>query len=118
MSSIHIICKKAEDGSEWIGRRGVSCVDKVEHIYVSGKWDLDLEAAKILIGGDLYLHETKNDRSGFGGKIIEVRPAILETKARDQRIEFVFKATKEHKGKAWKGANHAMAWNSGILSSD
>lgn len=118
MSKVHIICKRAEDGSGWVGRTGVTCIDRENHIYISGKWDFNLVEAEALVGGDLYLHETKGDKSAFGGRIIEVREASLPHKARDQRVEFVIKASPDHRGVPWEGASHAMAWTSGILLDD
>ena len=118
MASIHIICKRAVSGSKWSGRTGVYLIDPEKHIYASGKWDIKIDDALKLVGGNLYLHETKGNKSDFGGKILEVQEASLPHKAREQRVEFIFQATLEHKGQVWRGASHTMAWNSGILLDD
>ena len=118
MASIHIICKRTESDSKWRGRTGVYLIDREKHIYASGKWDIKIDDALKLVGGNLYLHETKQDKSAFGGEILEVREASLPHRAREQRVEFIFQATLEHKDQVWRGASHAMAWNSGILADD
>ena len=117
MASIHFICKKAEDGSGWIGRNGVTLIDKTNHIYESGKWDLNLVEAQKLVGGDVYLHESKQEKSAFGGKVLDVYESTADDVSRSKRVSIKFQFTPEHRGVSWSGASHGMAWCSGIIES-
>ena len=112
MKKLHLICRRVPDG---IGRYGLECIDRKMHTYVSGKWDFDLEEAKQLVGGMLFLHETKSEKSAFGGVITDVTTVIAEGVRHQQRVEFTFTASKQGKGESWSGANHSMAWTSGIV---
>lgn len=118
MKFLHLICKKADENSEWIGRQGVSLLEKSTHTYESGKWDFKLEDAKRLIGGDIYLHETKQEKSAFGGKVIDAYEVKADDVSRTSRIAFKFQFSPSHRGVAWKGASHGMAWTSGIIEED
>lgn len=115
MARLHLICKNADEHSEWIGRQGVSLLDKDTHTYESGKWDFKLQDAKRLIGGDLYLHETKQTPSAFGGKVIDVYEVEADDVSRTVRVAFKFHFTPSHRGVNWQGASHSMAWCSGII---
>src|SRR5438445_7469752 len=65
MPSIHFIC------------RGSLNVHVVKHpVYESGVWDVENDAAQ-LVGGMMFLHEKKADRSYFGGRIESYR--VVET---------------------------------------
>ena len=41
----------------------------------SGMWAIKEDEAKALVGGMIYLHETKAEPSYFGGVVIDYRPA-------------------------------------------
>lgn len=110
MKHLHLICRR--NGT---GRLGVRLVDKEAKIYVSGRWVFSLDEAEMLVGGMIFLHETKSDLSAFGGTVIDVQNTIADDKSQENRVEFTFKATPEAKGVAWSGASHSMAWTSGIL---
>jgi len=102
MPSIHFIC-----------RRGLN-LNVVKHpVYESGVWVVEEEAAG-LVGGMMYLHETKADKSYFGGRIDSQR--IVETDyARSRRVVFTVTSLREGKGVRWRGAAHGMAWTSGVV---
>jgi len=102
MASIHFICR---------GGEGVRLIERP--IYESGNWDVTPEEAAQLIGGMLYLHETKRKHSYFGGRINSYR--LVETDAaHGQRIIFTLTATPEAKGAKWLGPDHDRAWTSGV----
>lgn len=70
-----------------------------------------------LIGGWIYLHpDGKTDPSQFGGVILSFTPCERrEGAAREQGLAFTFEARKEGRNQAWRGANHDMAWTSGLV---
>lgn len=109
MKRLHLICRR-----EGLSYRGVEKVEGVKNMYISGSWDIALDEAKNLIGGQLFLHASKTERSTFGGTVVDVFPVEIEDKARKNRVQFQFLASKDCKNVSWGGANHSMAWSSGI----
>ena len=103
----HLICKH---------RLNLSIVDKDQHIYESGYWDIPANEASALVGGVLYLHESKTTPSYFGGIVREVR-AIEYPASHSKRIVFRIAATPDARGVKWAGAKHAMAWYGGLVKS-
>jgi hypothetical protein len=102
MPSIHFIC------------RGGLNLHVVKHpVYESGVWDCENDAPT-LIGGMMYLHETKADKSYFGGRIESF--SVVETdEAHSHRVVFTVTSLREGKGVRWRGTAHAMAWTSGVV---
>ncbi|MFB1485399.1 hypothetical protein [Corallococcus sp. RDP092CA] len=104
MASVHLKCQRERN------------LHTVAHpIYDSGYWDFTPEEAAQLVGGTLYLHETKAERSYFGGTVLSYEVVNVPEKAHSQRIMFRIRSTAEAKNKAWRGANHGRAWTGGIL---
>src|SRR5512140_614991 len=104
MPSIHFICHDKLN------------LNVVKHpVYESGIWDVE-SAAPGLVGGMLYLHEKKADRSYFGGKIESYR--VVETgEPRSRRVIFTVTSLREAKDVPWRGPAHGMAWTSGTVES-
>ncbi|TMB35491.1 MAG: hypothetical protein E6J62_02705 [Deltaproteobacteria bacterium] len=102
MPSIHFIC-----------RRGLN-LQVVKHpVYESGVWDIEKDAPR-LVGGMMFLHETKADKSYFGGRIESYR--VVETdEAHSRRVVFTVTSLREGKGASWRGTAHGMAWTSGVV---
>ena len=107
---------------------GVYKVKNEINNYYSCCWNFDLERSKNLIGGMIYLHNSKSEKSFFGGKVLEVIPVNLDSppdfvilrtdddpKQRD-RVMFKFESLTEGKGKEWEGKDHSMSWTSGIIN--
>ena len=67
----------------------------------------------------IFLHPvSKSEPSEFGGIITGFEPAKREPqKKTEDGFAFIFEAKKNGKGQPWppEGANHNMAWNSGII---
>ncbi len=104
MTSLHLIC-----------RSGLHLLPTKFPVFESGFWDLSADDAKRLVGGSLFLHETKSRPSYFGGTVLSWRV----TEANEPypgRIVFEVCSTASGKGAKWKGAAHAMAWSGGIVS--
>lgn len=104
MKAIHLKC---ED------RLNLKCIKMP--MFESGFWDIPEEDAAAVVGGMLFLHQTKNELSYIGGRITEYRLESRPELAHSRRIVFVFEALKEGKGAQWQGADHVMAWYSGVV---
>ena len=94
--------------------KGLTIVDKEQRLWRSGNWDFKFEDAKKLIGGSIYLHETKTEPAYFGGEVRDVEQVEDTESSRSLRVAFVFEASNNAKGIQWRGAAHGMAWSSGI----
>jgi hypothetical protein len=90
-------------------------------VFESGIWDtvtISEEDAKRLVGGMLYLHETKKAPSYFGGIVTGYRRGVRgEDKARKEGWIFTVVSTLEGKKKEWseKGRRDINAFYSGII---
>jgi hypothetical protein len=98
--------------------QGLTLVDKGRRLWRTGHWVFTLPEAQKMIGGRLYLHETKAEPSHFGGIVRAVEQVELVDMARSSRIVFTIEFSPEFKGKKWAGADHSMAWTSGIFETD
>ena len=82
--------------------------------YESGNWDVTAADAEKLVGGMIYLHNTKSERSYFGGRIKSARCVVTDD-AHPVRFIFRFKPLSEARDVRWNGAKHNMAWTSGVV---
>ena len=64
MLALHLICRSARHVHTMGGG-----------LFESGFWDIPVAKGQRLVGGMLYLHETKGARSYFGGTVEAVRIA-------------------------------------------
>jgi hypothetical protein len=106
---VHLKCER--EGATW---KGLITVDPKRHIYESTAWRFDLEKAQQLVGGWIYLHTAKAEPSGFGGKVLLVRQFFDEAEPTN-RIAIQFEAAQDARDVEWAGADHDMAWTSGII---
>jgi hypothetical protein len=107
--------------------KGVSKSKEDGNIYISCCWDFKLEEAKTLIGGMIFFHDTKSDRSKLGGNVVDVQSVKLDEETefhkvdpedenkRQSRVMFKFEITPEGREQRWRGKDHAMSWTSGII---
>ena len=107
--------------------KGVSKSKEDGNIYISCCWDFKLEEAKTLIGGMIFLHDTKSERSKLGGHVVDVQSVKLDeetefhkadpedTSKRQTRVMFKFEITSEGREQRWRGKDHSMSWTSGII---
>jgi hypothetical protein len=63
------------------------------HTYRSASWVLSQETIKSLIGGRVFLHEKQDERSYFGGEILDIIPS--EIPGLEGRFDIIFKALPE-----------------------
>lgn len=106
MKALHLINKQSDDGP---GLKNLVRSETEKDVFFSGYWDIPLADAQSLIGGMLYLHETKAKASRFGGQVIAVDLVKKEEFARAQRTVFKVRSLQEGRGVRWRGADHAMA---------
>jgi hypothetical protein len=83
-------------------------------VFESGMWDIKEDEAKALVGGMIYLHDTKAEPSYFGGVVTGYRPA--DGAEYEGRWVFTVASTPSGKKAAWEGKDHAMSHFSGILA--
>lgn len=103
MKCIHLIC------------RGGQTVRKVGDLWESGNWDISTRDAERLVGGRLFLHEAKPKRSYFGGEVVGYYRVEDAGVAHEDRVVFRLRSRLDCKEVKWKGADHAMAWTSGVV---
>lgn len=82
--------------------------------FESGYWDITSDDASTLIGGMIYLHETKATPSYFGGTVKNYRIEEID-QAHSKRIVFTVLSQKAGKCVPWEGDQYSMAWTSGIV---
>jgi len=80
----------------------------------SGFWDVPSTEATRLVGGMIYLHQTKGARSYFGGRVLASREVETES-AHSKRIVFTFVFDASARDVSWRGADHGMAVTGGVV---
>ena len=112
MNVLHLINKQKTDGP---GLRHLKRSKTEPDVWCSGYWDMPLDQAETLIGGMLFLHETKAKPSRFGGRVLSVKPEDRPEFQNRNRVIFKVQALPEGRGVKWRGARHAMAHSGGII---
>ena len=107
-SCIHYINRKVG-----IGREGLKHIGGGK--YRSCCWVLSRDQAQSLVGGWIYLHETKTQPSEFGGKVVSVEPGVWENAPDQDRVAIIFQVAPEAQGQAWRGSDYSMAYTSGLI---
>jgi len=129
MKVIHIICKTDEKTKRPIG---VTPIDIKSNLYMSCCWDFDLEEMKQLIGGMIFFHKSKSERSYLGGKIYNVHPiemtpnyegpyytpTIEDVGKRSDRMMFEFEITTDGRDVKWRGLDYGMSYCGGVVDTD
>jgi hypothetical protein len=109
-NSIHLICRREE------GRLlNISLIDRDRHHYRSIAWEIPEKDWTGLVGGWVYLHETKNKPSEFGGQIIRAESSGHPTAHGRPELAVIFRADAAARGQVWRGTDHSMAWWSGPI---
>ncbi|WP_293680147.1 hypothetical protein [uncultured Phenylobacterium sp.] len=110
MQAIHLVCRR-----EGALLKNLSPIDPVRGRYRSGFWNLGRETAQALVGGWVYLHETKARRSAFGGKVLRWREVLYRG---ERLVEFDLQYTPNVREQKWRGEAHGRAWTGGLVVAD
>ena len=101
----HFLCK--EDEATLSTSKNMWVEDKENHIYCSGYWKVHKNDADALVGGKIFLHRTKEDKSYFGGEILSYS---FKDDDPENRIIFKFKAEVEARGRRWEGKYEPVSY--------
>lgn len=127
MKVIHIKCEKDEKTQRPLG------ITKIEgNRYMSCCWYFDLEEMKELIGGQIFFHNSKSERSKLGGTVINVHPITMtkdydgpyytykeeDEGKRSDRMMFEFEIDPSLRGVKWRGKSHMYSYCGGIVEVD
>ena len=113
--AIHFKCDIADTSLP----TNVTIVDPSKGAWCSGYWDLSEDQARALVGGWLYLHETKKSPSYYGGQISDFKVENRSGVAHTARIGLIFKPDlRLCKGRIWRGQDHTRAWTGGLVEAD
>jgi hypothetical protein len=111
--SIHLICRR-ENGT----LKGLTTVDKSAQLYRSIAWEILPSEADELVGGWVYFHPRKADKSEFGGEVVNIERLATISAHGHPEIGIVLKAKTQGRGQDWRGADHQMAHRSGLVDPD
>jgi hypothetical protein len=111
--AIHLINER-----EGLTRKGLSKVASAQDTWRSCCWVLSEFDQDALLGGWLYLHDSKGKPASLSGRIIGFEAAEREGTATQRGVAIVFQAHRDARGKKWRGASHGMAWSSGVIEAD
>lgn len=114
---IHLKCQRKPDGKGYIGLRSTRH-PVFNYAYTSGKWYLPKGVVQSLIGGLIFLHESKTQTSYFGGLIYDWEDTPDPTKPNEDRVSFKFLAVTDGRFVRWSGRDHVMAWQSDVVPPD
>jgi hypothetical protein len=65
-------------------------------IHDSGLWDVSIQTADALVGGDIYFHDKQKEPSYYGGKILSYSVHEVDDEYRG-RIIFRFAYSRDHR---------------------
>jgi hypothetical protein len=92
--SLHVLCRY-----EGTNPKGMSAVDKREHIYDSVSWRIKEQDFEPLVGKCFFMHESKTQPSYLGGEIVDIRAEPIPDNDGEIRAIVRFKLTKEARQK-------------------
>lgn len=87
MPSIHLLVKKEN-------RSTLTTTEVGSNIVESRAWQLTEQQAKDLVGANVYFHHFQNDRSFYGGVILDIFPWMIENIHVDRRYIIKFRYEK------------------------
>jgi len=111
--AIHLINER--DG---LSRKGLTKVADAQDTWRSCCWVLSRDDQDVLLGGWLYLHDSKGKPASFAGRIIGFEDAERVGAAIEQGVAIVFQVRRDGRDRKWRGASHGMAWSSGVIDAD
>ncbi len=104
--AIHLKCapKKGDGETGFVGLVPL----KSPGLFRSEYWQMSEDQARSLLGGWLYLHETKSEPSYFAGIVEDV---LMEPFKGKPRAVFILRKHSRITGQTWRGQSHTMAHN-------
>ncbi|MBT6392637.1 MAG: hypothetical protein HOJ73_04540 [Nitrosomonadales bacterium] len=133
MKVLHLICTlEAGSNSKRKGLRPIPGTSPLR--FKSGWWDFTVEQIEELMGGKVYLHNTKRTDSFVGGTVVDYKefdmtPETIQTlqklgyndiiiPKKTKRIEIVFQSELDAKGREWEGRDYSMNYSGDIIDVD
>ena len=111
MKAVHVICRKEPPSNKPLGIFPAPGPNQ----YTSEAWDFSPDEAEALVGGLIYFHQSKGEKSYFGGEVTAFEVLYREDLAHQQRIKFTLTSRAECRNHPWRGSDHLMAWTSGLI---
>ena len=129
MKVLHIIQKMDKETNRPLG---LTQIQPKINKYMSCCWDFDIEEMKDLIGGMIFFHKSKTEKSYLGGKVLNVhpikmdkdydgpyyQPKLEDIDKRSDRMMFEFEITLDGREVGWRGKDHMMSYMGGIVDID
>ena len=133
MKVLHLICT-LETGSN-SKRKGLRPIPGTSPLrFKSGWWDFTVKQIEELMGGKVYLHNTKRTASFVGGTVVDYKefdmtPETIQTlqklgyndiiiPKKTKRIEIMFQSELGGKGLEWEGRDYSMNYSGDIIDVD
>ena len=129
MKVLHIIQKMDKETNRPLG---LTQIQPKINKYMSCCWDFDIEEMKDLIGGMIFFHKSKTEKSYLGGKVLNVhpikmdkdydgpyyQPKLEDIDKRSDRMMFEFEITLDGREVGWRGKDYMMSYMGGIVDID
>ena len=114
--AVHLInrYKVKADGRGYLGLEQ-STHPTLPYAYSTGHWVFSHSKAHSLVGGLVFLHETKAKPAHFGGLIFDWQPVVIDDTKNPNRVTFYFLYVAEALHADWKGHKHDQAWTGNII---
>lgn len=114
--AVHLInrLKVKADGHGYLGL-GPSTHPNLPYAYSTGHWIFNHSDARSLLGGFVFLHETKAKPAHFGGLIYDWQPVEVNDAKTSHRVLFHFLYTADALNANWQGHIHKQAWTGYII---
>lgn len=110
-TAVHLInrFKVKADGHGYLGLEK-STHPSLPYAYSTGNWVFSHSDAHSLLGGFIYLHETKAKPAHFGGLIYDWQPVVVNDAITRHRVMFHFLYMADALHAEWEGSLHKQAW--------
>lgn len=128
MKRLHLVNKVLEGSYK---RMGITKIKGESNKYWTCCWRFNYTDAKKLIGGSIYFHPTKSDKSTFGGRVIDAQPMKIngipteyytplpgDKEKFQDRVYFTFEFDDQYRGQVWRGNDNDRSWTSGIIDDE
>ena len=117
--AVHLInrYKVKADGRGYLGLEQ-STHPTLPYAYSTGHWVFSHSDAHSLLGGFVFLHDTKAKPAHFGGLIYDWQPVVVNDAKTRHRVMFHFLYTADALHANWQGNLHKQAWTGYIIDKE